>query len=81
MVNLIKVRSAAIRSIAYDNKVMTIQFINQDNKRAYAYYDVPRKVFEGFTTCESYGGYYSKEVRGRYESDVIHITGNMATVV
>ena len=81
MIFNIKPRSEAIDCIGYENKVLTIKWKHQPDNQCYAYYDVPRKKFEGFTTCSSYQGYFEQEIKSQYRREIIQINGNIATPV
>ena len=57
--------STAIRRLSYDEvtKSLFVTFIDGD---LYAYFDVPPKVYDDFSTARSKGGFFARRVRDRY---------------
>ncbi len=59
--------SSNIHSIGYneDTKELHVEF--KKNSALYVYLNVPKTVFEEFVASSSAGGYFYKNVRGKYE--------------
>jgi hypothetical protein len=57
--------STAIREIDYDfpSHRLTVTFVSG---RRYIYDGVPLRVHDAFTHAESHGGFFNREIRGRY---------------
>lgn len=48
-----------------DSQVLTVEF---SNGGVYEHKGVPQSVFMGMQTTSSVGGYYHRQVKGRYET-------------
>lgn len=59
--------STAISGLGYcdDNDAMFVEF--KSNGYVYAYWDVPRSVYDGIWEADSKGGYFHEYIRGVYE--------------
>jgi hypothetical protein len=57
--------STVIRSFQYDeaNSVLTIEFTSGSR---YAYYEVPKSVFEQFGKYREKGVFYNQEIKGKF---------------
>lgn len=66
--NLIPVKSRAIRAVGYDNYTLAVLFHNSDT--LYEHPGVPYAVFAALMLARSRGGsmgrYYNRRIRGRY---------------
>lgn len=62
---MISVRSSAISAVGYDSPSgrMVIRFTSGDS---YTFCRVPEHIFQGFLSAGSKGGYYDRNIRGRY---------------
>ena len=65
------VKSYVLSRVAYEHadNTLTVEF---NSGRQYAYYDVPRRVWDGLRAAPSAGVYYNNEIKGQYNSDLIH---------
>lgn len=64
--NMIPVRSSAIAAIGYEASTqrMVIRFTSGDS---YTFCRVPEHIFSAFMASSSKGGYYDRQIRGRYQ--------------
>ena len=58
-----QVESEAIASLDYHNRVMTIEF---EPGGVYAYYGVPRAVYDAFLAADSKGRFFHAHILERY---------------
>jgi hypothetical protein len=62
--NLISVRSSAIRAVGYDGHTLSLLF--HSGPTVYRYYGVPQWVYDGLMDATSKGDYYWRHIEGRY---------------
>lgn len=62
----IKVESTAIKRIAYNKRVLTVEF---NSGLVYAYQGIPKQVAAEFAEANSKGKFYNKEIKDFYESE------------
>lgn len=57
--------STAIQSLSFDDvtKTLFVTFVDGD---LYAYFDVPPRVYGSFRSARSKGGFFARNIRGRY---------------
>ena len=60
-----KINSKFIESIGYDNLTKELQVLIKG--KAYSHYEVPETVYSALMESKSKGGYYNKNIRGKYE--------------
>ncbi len=60
------VDSSSIAAIGYERsgRRLIVQF--RQSERVYAYFDVPRSVFEGLCHAASKGGFFNDEIKPNY---------------
>jgi len=65
------VKSSVLTRIAYEHadNTLTVEF---KGGRQYAYYDVPRRVWDAFRKAPSVGVFYNDEIKGQYNSYLVH---------
>ncbi len=56
------VRSSALRSVGYEQRVLEVEFTNG---AVYQYFDVPPEVYRGLMAAESHGRYFDQHVRDK----------------
>jgi hypothetical protein len=66
----ISIQSTTIESIGYDSgpQVLEIKFISG---KIYRFYHVPQKVVNAFMAAPSKGQFFGREIRGKYEHDIV----------
>lgn len=64
-----KFDSSLITSAGYSNKILTV---GMKNGRAYAYFDVPRRIFDELCAAESKGQYFNEKIKGNYDSEEVN---------
>ena len=62
-----KVESSNINKVGYDEETGTLHVEFHRNKVVYRYVDVPKTVFEELVASPSVGGYFHKNVIGKYD--------------
>ena len=64
--------STAIQRVSYDDQTNTlfVTFIDGDT---YAYFDVPARAYESFRRARSKGGFFARQVRGRYRYEKLEV--------
>jgi hypothetical protein len=72
MIPLEPVQSSNIAAVGYDtaNQVLAVKF---SNGTVYHFKDVPADVIEAMKESESKGSFFSKAIRGKYESEKIEV--------
>lgn len=78
-----KVTSSNIAEVGYnsESKVLVVRFIQSNS--LYAYYDVPKQIFDELVAASSKGGYFSKSIKDVFttkliqESDLIGIFASL----
>lgn len=63
---MIRVRSTAIRAIGYDSDTMRMK-ITFIEGHTYDFCRVPERIFQGFLNAGSKGRYYDTYIKGRYQ--------------
>jgi hypothetical protein len=68
-IQLLPVQSSNLKAIGYDHatQTMAVQFLNGN---IYHYDSVPQTVYDNFMADDSKGSYFSKFVRGKYDSHI-----------
>ena len=61
----IPVDSSILDRIRYDQDSMTPE-VEFKGGQVYHYFDVPLKIFEGLRDSDSYGKYFSSQIKGHY---------------
>lgn len=61
---MIQVSSSAIRAIGYDGYTLTVEF---HDSGSYDHPGVPESVYRGLMESSSKGGYYNRNIRGKYK--------------
>jgi hypothetical protein len=59
-----RVRSSVIRAVGYDGSTLTVEF---RSGRTYDHPHVPYPVYAGLMSASSKGGYYNRNIRGKYK--------------
>lgn len=62
--NMIPVDSSNISSIGYEDNVLYISF---NSGGLYAYYNVPRSVYDALMNASSHGKYFAAYVKNNYK--------------
>ena len=57
--------STAIRTLSYDEETRTL-FVTFNDGDVYAYFETPPQVYAAFRAADSKGGFFAREIRGRY---------------
>lgn len=60
-----RVESAAIVRIEWSEDVLSVWFTSSPGRR-YAYFEVPRAVYDAFLNANSKGTFFSDHIRDRY---------------
>jgi hypothetical protein len=60
------VESRLIGEVGYDNERQVLAVVFKGTGHIYHYADVPLDVAAGFLTAPSVGGYYGKQIKGKY---------------
>jgi len=63
--DMIPLRSSAIRAAGYDEGLLRMRIIFQEG-HSYDFCRVPRYVFEGLLRASSAGVYYNQHIKDRY---------------
>lgn len=64
---MVAVKSSAIAAVGYHPESRTLAVKFQSGK-TYRYADVPEKVHAGFAEAKSAGGYFAKNVAGKFKT-------------
>lgn len=66
----VKVDSSFIMELTYkdDEKSLIVTMENEGGEKRYKYLEVPESVFERFVDAPSKGRFYTRNIKGRYES-------------
>ena len=64
------VKSSALSRIAYEHADRTLM-VEFKSGRQYAYYDVPRTVWDAFCHAPSKGRFYNSDIKDNYNSDLM----------
>lgn len=67
MIELINVRSTAIRRIGYNANTMHLYVDFEDSDPVYTFCRVPERVFREFVKARSVGQYYHQAIKDRYD--------------
>ncbi|MBO7670396.1 MAG: KTSC domain-containing protein [Oscillospiraceae bacterium] len=59
--------STCFSSIGYDSSTGTLMVVFRDSGAKYAYGEVPKTVYNELRDAESMGGYYNKNIKGKYD--------------
>lgn len=57
--------SAGIVKVEYDKKKLEM-YVTFKTGKVYTYYDVPIEIWTAWTTAESKGSFFSRQIKGRY---------------
>ena len=60
---MIRVKSSNLVAVAYGGLTLHIQF---HSGRLYAFYNVPRHIFDGLMSAKSKGKFFHERIRERY---------------
>jgi hypothetical protein len=65
------IASRAIRAIRYDAVRRTLFVTFRDSNKTYAYFDVPPRVYGDFLAADSYGAFFSQNIRDAYRCGMV----------
>ena len=68
-IELKAVESSFLSKAGYDPATKTLAIQMKNNSDTYLYKEVPQAVYDGLLAADSKGGYYVKNIKGKFATD------------
>jgi len=71
-VDMLKVQSSNIAEVGYSEETSTL-YVTFKNGGMYAYFEVPKEIYNDFLQASSLGSYFFRNIKGAYACEKLNI--------